>query len=108
MTIVKKLVDKIEDRKDDDGTIKPRAIVATLLDVVSDGDIDTEDYQPLVDALRQAMAVAIPLINVPYVPAAMEAVAFDSWAIPLAQSYADELVAAVFEQFNIPLPSDAK
>lgn len=108
MTIVKKLVDKIEDRKDDDGTIKPRAIVATLLAVVADGDIDTEDYWPLVDAVKQSIAVGIPLINVPYVPAAMEAVAFDSWAVPLAQSYADELVAAAFEQFNIPLPADAK
>jgi len=71
---------------------------------VKDGEITTEDYLPLVSAVKALMEYAIPLMNVPYVPDAMEAVVFDSWAIPLAKGYADELVAAVFDVFHIPLP----
>ena len=102
--LIKKLIDRIKDRKDDDGTIKPRAILAILIAVVKDGDIDTDDYEPLVEAVKQSLAYAIPLINIPYVPDALEGKVFDSWAVPLAQSFADEMVAACFEVFNIPLP----
>ena len=83
--------------------VKLRDILRSLVEMVKDGDIDTEDYPELVSAVKEFFAVVIPLINVPYIPDAMESVAFDSWAIPLAQGYADEVVAGVFGAFNIPV-----
>ena len=107
MPIVKKLIDRIEERKDDDGKLpKLVDIFAPLWDAVADGDIDTDDYPVLVAQFKEAIAYAIPLINVPKMPDRLEPMLFDSWAIPLLQGFADEIVAFVYSRFNIPLPPE--
>ena len=106
MSLVKRLIDKIDKKKDEKDQIKVRDIFDPLWEVVSDGDIDAQDFDSLVESVRDLIAYAIPLVNVPYVPAALESTAFDSWAVPLLQSFADEIVAFCFKRFNIPLPPD--
>jgi hypothetical protein len=106
MSIVQRLIDKIDKKKDEKDQIKVRDVFEPLWDVIADGDIDTQDFDPLVDAVRDLIAYAVPLVNVPWVPAALESTTFDSWAVPLLQSFADEIVSFCFLRFNIPLPPD--
>jgi len=106
MSIVKRLIDKLDNKKDKKDQIKVRDVFEPLWDVIADGDIDTQDFDPLVVAVKELIAYAVPLVNVPYVPAPLESTTFDSWAVPLLQSFADEIVAFVFKRFNIPLPPD--
>ena len=106
MSLVKRLIDQIDKKKDEKDQIKVRDVFEPLWEVVADGDIDAQDYDILVESVRDLIAYAIPLVNVPYVPAALESTAFDSWAVPLLQSFADEIVAFCFKRFNIPLPPD--
>lgn len=101
MTIQEMLAEKFAFAAD--GTVDFREILRTIIEVVKDGDIDTEDYPLLVEAVKEMFAKVIPIINVPYMPDALEDKLFDSWAVPLAQSYADELVAGVFGAFKIPV-----
>ena len=108
MSLVKRLIDKIDKKKDEKDQIKVRDIFDPLWEVVADGDIDAQDFDQLAESVRDLIAYAIPLINVPYVPAALESTAFDSWAVPLLQSFADEIVAFCFKRFNIPLPPDGE
>ncbi len=108
MPIVKRLIEKIDERKDEKNQIKVRDLFDPLWEVVADGDIDEDDYQPLVEAAKELIAYAVPLINVPYVPTALESTAFDSWAVPLLQSFAGEIVAFCFRRFNIPTPSEGE
>lgn len=104
MPIIKRLTDRIDEKRESDDTLKPRAIFTTLLEVVKDGDVDAEDYDDLVDAVKDLIAFSVPLINIPYVPSAVEATMFDPLVIPLAQSFADEAVAAAYQVFDIDLP----
>jgi hypothetical protein len=106
MSLVKRLIDKIDKKKDKTDQIKVRDLFDPIWDVVSDGDIDAQDFDLLVEAVRELIAYGIPLINVPWVPAALESTTFDSWAVPLLQSFADEIVAFCFKRFNIPLPPE--
>src|SRR3990170_9054346 len=98
MKIRERLAAKLNSFNTDE--VKLRDILRSLVAVVKDGDIDAEDYPVVVEALKDLIAYAVPLINVPYIPDAMGSVAFDSWAVPLAQGYADEVVAGVFGAFN--------
>ena len=104
MPMIKKLKQKFDEKVETAETPKLSHILSTLLDVVGDGSINTEDYDKLVEAVKELAAIAIPAIDIPRVPESLEKVAFDSWAVPLAQNYADELVDAVFEYFHIPKP----
>ena len=106
MSLVKRLIDQIDKKKDEKDQIKVRDVFEPLWEVVADGDIDAQDYDILVESVRDLIAYAVPLVNVPYVPAALESTAFDSWAVPLLQSFADEIVAFCFKRFNIPLPPE--
>ena len=106
MSIVKRLSAKIDKKTDETDQIKVRDVFEPLWEVVADGEIDAQDFGPLVEAVKELIAYAVPLVNVPYVPAPLESTAFASWAVPLVQSFADEIVAFVFKRFNIPLPPD--
>jgi hypothetical protein len=108
MSLVKRLIDKIDKKKDEKDQIKVRDIFDPLWEVVADGDIDAQDFDLLVEAVRELIAYGIPLINVPWVPAVLESTTFDSWAVPLLQSFADEIVSFCFVRFNIPLPPDGE
>lgn len=104
MSLIKKLNERIEERKDDQGKIKLSGLLTPILEVVKDGEVNSEDFPVLVDAVKEAIAVGIPLIDFPYVPNSLEPAAIDSWLIPLAQSFADELVKSAFQLFHIPIP----
>lgn len=79
-------------------------LVVVIGDVVRDGDLDAEDFPRVVQAVKDVLQQVIPLINIPGVPGPLEGLAIDSWLVPLAQSYADELVRGLYHLLHIPLP----
>ena len=105
MPIFKNLVDRIQTRKDKDGKLpKLRDIFTPLWDVISDGDVDADDFDDVVESFRRLIAYAVPLIDVPWVPEIIESRVLDPRVISLLQYFAPEIVSFVFSRFNIPLP----
>lgn len=79
-------------------------LIGAVAEILQDGDVDADDYPRIVVAVKAVVAELIAVIDVPYVPAALEGVAIDAWAIPLAQSYAADLVRGIYQVLHLPLP----
>lgn len=109
--VVQKLTDLLNDKikqTDDEGESWQIADIFTpLWDVVRDGDIDTEDFDDLVEWLDGAIATAWPRVNIPRVPEIVEAKFIDPLVIKGLQAFSRQIVAFCFTRFNIPLPEDA-
>ena len=102
MTILDRLRSQAREYEPEKG-VNFMDLVRPLWNVVADGDIDTDDYDELVAALKEIVEETFPLIDIPWVPDRFEPIV-DRMLIPLFQGLCEQAVQFAYERFNIPLP----
>ena len=96
--IVQKLNDKVRKLIDGDTeSFELDGIISAIIEVVSDGDIDTEDYPKLVDAVTQLAQEIAELIDIPLLPELAE--------VSVLKTILIYAVRAGYRYAHIPLPS---
>lgn len=97
MTAVTKLRTQIEGLKQE-GKIDGEAAIATVFEVIQDGDVDTEDYPALKATVIDVARGIADAVDIPRIPEFAERIIFEKLLLLALRS--------AYKYFRIPLPED--